>query len=142
MKWGRLEALVYPDKSSMGIAAADHVAEKLRSVLAAQDRARVIFGAAPSQTGFLEALAKCQGIEWSRIDAYHLDEYVGVPIGDERSFGFWLDGHIWSRVSPGRVERIDGGDLNGARECARYGALINGDGLDVALVGIGENGHL
>ena len=59
-----------------------------------------------------------------------------------RSFGDWLDQHICSRVQPGRVELMNGGAPDAATECARYGALIADGGLDLALIGIGENGHL
>lgn len=126
----------------MGVAAAAHTAGRLRSVLAARPRARVIFAAAASQLEALDALAAEEGIDWARVDAFHLDEYVGLPQGDPRSFGRWLDDHIWTRVLPGRVEILDGGNPDPAAECARYGALIANGGLDLAIIGIGENGHL
>jgi len=126
----------------MGVAAGVHAAGRLRSVLAAQPRARVIFAAAASQLEALDALVAEEGIDWARVDAFHLDEYVGLLQGDPRSFGRWLDDHIWTRVHPGRVERLDGGNPDPVAECARYGALIADGGLDLALIGIGENGHL
>jgi glucosamine-6-phosphate deaminase len=140
---GRLRTLELPDRASMGSAAADFAADRLRRLLEARPRVRVIFAAAASQAEMLAELAGREGIDWDRVDAFHLDEYVGLPLGHERSFGAWLDGHIWDRVHPGRVERLDGGNPAGAEaEAARYGALLADGGIDLGLLGIGENGHV
>lgn len=135
---------VLPDRAAVGAAAGLHAAERLRTILGASDRARVIFAAAASQTEFLDALAEADGIDWSRVVAFHLDEYVGLPLGDGRSFGQWLENRIWSRVRPGQIEKLDGGAAaqDPDAECARYGELLSNGGIDLALIGIGENGHL
>ena len=138
----RLRTLVLPDRRALAEAAAAHAAERLRAVLATRPRARAIFAAAASQAEMLDALAIQDGIDWSRVQAFHLDEYVGLPLGHERSFGRWLDEHIWLRVRPGRVERIDGGNDDPEAESRRYGALLDDGGIDLGLIGIGENGHL
>lgn len=138
----RLRVVVLADRAEMGRAATEHVAGRFRSLLAAQPRVRAIFAAAASQVDFLTGLAAADGIDWSRVEAFHLDEYVGLPLGDERSFGRWLDDHIFSLVKPGRVELMDGGAPDPVAEAARYGALLTDGGLDLALIGIGENGHL
>jgi glucosamine-6-phosphate deaminase len=137
----QLRVVVRPDRAAMGQAAADHVAGRLREGLAAQPRMRAIFAAAASQAEFLAALARADGIDWSRVDAFHLDEYVGLAPGDPRSFGQWLDDHIFSLVRPGRVELMNG-SADPTDESARYGRLLTDGGLDLALIGIGENGHL
>ena len=142
---GSLRTEVLADRPALGIAAATYAADRLRAILGAQDRARVIFAAAASQMEFLAELARMDDLDWSRVEAFHLDEYVGLPIGHPRAFGTWLDEHIWGTVRPGRVERLDGGAAaaNGADvESARYGALLDDGGLDLALIGVGENGHL
>jgi glucosamine-6-phosphate deaminase len=139
----RLRTDVLLDRAAMGAAAADYAAGRLRELLADRDRVRVIFAAAASQAEMLDALAACGDIDWSRVDAFHLDEYVGLPLGDDRSFGTWLDRHIWSIVRPGRIEKLDGGNPAGAdAEADRYGALVADGGIDLALLGIGENGHV
>ena len=140
----RLRAVVLADRAAIGAAAADHVADRLRALLAGpgSPRARVVFAAAASQLEFLDAIAATDGIDWSRVDAFHLDEYVGLPADSDQSFGNWLDRHIFSRVGPGRVEKLDPTTTDPAAECARYGALLADGGLDLALIGIGENGHL
>jgi glucosamine-6-phosphate deaminase len=140
----RLRVSVFPDRASMGMAAADYVAERLRRLLAGEAgrRARVLFAAAASQAEFLDALGRAEGIDWARVDAFQMDEYVGLARDDERSFGEWLDRRIFSIVQPGRVERLDPTTTDPAAECRRYGALLADGGLDLALVGIGENGHV
>jgi glucosamine-6-phosphate deaminase len=144
LRHDRLVTNVLPDRVAMGAAAADHAADRLRTILATTDSARVIFAAAASQGEFLDALAGADGIDWSRVVAFHLDEYVGLPLGDQRSFGEWLERRIWSRVRPGRIEKLDGtaAAQDSDAECARYGELLSSGGLDLALIGIGENGHL
>jgi glucosamine-6-phosphate deaminase len=137
-----LRTVVLADRAELGRVAADHAAGRLRATLATQPRARVIFAAAASQAEMLDALAAADGIDWDRVDAFHLDEYVGLAIGDERSFGRWLGDRIWSRVHPGRIELLDGGNPDPALESARYGALLDEGGIDLGLIGIGENGHL
>jgi glucosamine-6-phosphate deaminase len=138
----RLRTVILPDRREMGRVAAEHAAERLRAVLEERPRARVIFAAAASQADMLDALAAAGGIDWSRVDAFHLDEYVGLPKGHPSSFGQWLRDHIWSRVQPGRIELLDGGNPDPAAECRRYGALLDDGGIDLGLIGIGENGHL
>ena len=138
----RLRTVVLPDRTAMAQAAARHAGGRLRSILDDQPRARVIFAAAASQAEMLDALAREDAIDWERVEAFHLDEYVGLPKGDPRSFGRWLEDHIWSRVKPGRVELIDGGNPDPVAESRRYGALLDEGGLDLGLIGIGENGHL
>jgi glucosamine-6-phosphate deaminase len=138
----RLRTLVVPDRQAMAELAAANAADRLRAILAARPYARVIFAAAASQAEMLDALAAADGIDWSRVEAFHLDEYVGLPLGHPQSFGRWLDEHIWSRVRPGRVERMDGGNADLEAESRRYGGLLDDGGIDLGLIGIGENGHL
>ncbi len=140
---GNLRVQVLPDRAALGAAAGAHAARRLRDLLAAQGRVRVIFAAAASQLETLGQLAREPDIDWSRVDAFHLDEYVGLPEGHPQGFGQWLQDRIWDVVRPGRVERLDGGNPAGPEaEAARYGALLADGGIDLALLGIGENGHV
>lgn len=138
----RLRVVRLADRAAIGAAAAEHVAGRLRDLLETQARVRTIFAAAASQVEFLDHLARADGIEWARVEAFHLDEYVGLPLGDPRSFGDWLDRHIFALVDPGRVELMNGGAPDPTTEAERYGRLLADGGLDLALIGIGENGHL
>ncbi len=140
---GHLRVVVLADRAALGVHAGAFAAGRLRDLLATQDRVRVIFAAAASQLETLAQLAVEPGIDWARVEAFHLDEYVGLPPGHPQGFGQWLQDRIWDRVRPGRVERMDGGDPAGPEaEAARYGALLADGGIDLALLGIGENGHV
>ncbi|HUQ77520.1 MAG TPA: 6-phosphogluconolactonase [Patescibacteria group bacterium] len=144
LRHDRLVSHVLPDRAAVGVAAADHAGQRLKAILGRSERARVIFAAAASQAEFLDELAEMPDLDWSRVDAFHLDEYVGLAPGDERSFGEWLERRIWSRVRPGRIEKLDGAAAaaDPDAECARYARLLNDGGIDLALIGVGENGHL
>jgi glucosamine-6-phosphate deaminase len=137
-----LRVVALPSRDAMGAAAAEYVAGRLRDLMTSQARVRVAFAAAASQIEFLDSLARADGVDWARIDAFQLDEYAGLSRGDTRTFASWLDRHIFSRIHPGRVEVVDGSVAEPAIECARYGALIADGGLDLALVGVGDNGHV
>jgi glucosamine-6-phosphate deaminase len=140
---GDLRVVVLADRPALGSAAGAYAARRLRDLLAAQERVRVIFAAAASQVETLAQLAREPGIDWARVEAFHLDEYVGLPPGHPQGFGQWLQDRIWDVVRPGRVERMDGDAPAGPdAEAARYGALLADGGIDLALLGIGENGHI
>lgn len=143
LRRGALRVEILPDRASVGAAAAAHVAERLRRLLERPDaRVRVMFAAAASQGDLLDALSEADAIDWSRIDAFHLDEYVGLPVGHEQSFGAWLERRIFSRVHPGSFQKLDPTTADPDAESTRYGALLLDGGIDLALIGIGENGHL
>ena len=140
---GDLRVVILADRSALGAAAGAYAAQRLRDLLAARHRVRVIFAAAASQLETLAQLAQEPGIDWTRVDAFHLDEYVGLPAGHPQGFGQWLQDRIWDAVRPGRVERLDGASPAGPEaEATRYGALLTDGGIDLALLGIGENGHI
>lgn len=140
---GSLRVVVLPDRAALGAAAGAYAARRLRALLAERARVRVIFAAAASQLETLAQLAREPDIDWARVDAFHLDEYVGLPAGHPQGFGRWLQDRVWDAVRPGRVERMDGGNPEGPEaEAARYGALLADGGIDLALLGIGENGHV
>ncbi|MBE3577299.1 MAG: glucosamine-6-phosphate deaminase [Limnochordales bacterium] len=129
----------------MGAAAAARVAEALRQTLAARSGphgARIIFAAAPSQNEFLHFLQQEGGIDWSRVVGFHLDEYLGLPADAPQSFRTYLRNHIITAVKPGVMNWINGECADPAAECERYARLLDSSPLDVACVGIGENGHL
>jgi glucosamine-6-phosphate deaminase len=140
----RLEVRVYADRASMGRAAAADVAAAMRAALAEHERVRIAFAAAPSQEEFLSALVAEPGIEWSRVTAFQLDDYVGLPAEAPERFGHFLRTRLFDRVRPGEVHPI-GAAMDAAaaaEECRRYAALLAAGPLDVVCLGIGENGHL
>jgi glucosamine-6-phosphate deaminase len=133
---------VYATRTEMGRAAAVRAAAVLRGALAERGGARVVFAAAPSQNEFLRALAETPGIDWHRIAAFQLDEYRGVPGHAPQAFGQFLRERLFDRVRPGQVRLIDGNARDAAVEIERYGRLLREGPLDLACVGVGENGHV
>ncbi len=138
----RLAVEVHPTRGQMGQAAADAVAATLRAVIAAQGRARVVFASAPSQNEFLAGLVAATGIDWPRVTAFHMDEYVGMRADAPQSFARFIRTHLLDRVPAGHAHYIGGAAIDPARECARYAALIAEAPIDLVCMGIGENGHI
>lgn len=137
----RLQIEVYPDRAIMGAQAARQAAAHLRQLLASQPEVRIIFAAAPSQNEFLAALASTPEIDWSRVTAFHMDEYIGLSDQATQRFSAWLERHLFQRVKPGKVHLIPS---QGKPDtiCADYLRLIQRAPIDMVCLGIGENGHL
>jgi glucosamine-6-phosphate deaminase len=132
---------VFPAREAMSRAAAQDVAHELRRRLAFEDQARIVFAAAPSQAEMLDALVAEQGIDWRRVTAFHMDEYIGLAPRAPQRFGTWLNEHIFGRVPFGAVHFI--GPDPDPEVCARdYAARLAEAPLDVICLGIGVNGHL
>ncbi len=138
----RLRVAVYDTRAEMGMAAGKKAAEHLRALLAKQAQVNVIFAAAPSQNEMLAALIAEEGIDWSRVNAFHMDEYIGLPADAPQGFGNFLDRGLFSHVPFGSVNRIDCTAADPALECARYAALLREYPPDLVCLGIGENGHI
>ncbi|MFM9029557.1 MAG: glucosamine-6-phosphate deaminase, partial [Opitutaceae bacterium] len=134
---------IHDNPVSCGVAAAAEAAGVLRSTLAERGRAEIIVATGASQFETLRALTREPGIDWARVRAFHLDEYVGLPETHPASFRRYLRERFLEKL-PVRPEFIpvrgDAGDL--ASELARLAALISGVTIDLCLAGIGENGHL
>jgi glucosamine-6-phosphate deaminase len=131
----------YETRQEMGRAAAEDIAEELRSRLAKQDGVRIIFAAAPSQSETLKALITQPGIDWSRVTAFHMDEYLGLPEGTPQLFSEWLKTAIFNQLPFAATHLIvPGADPEAA--CKSYAALLAEAPIDLCLLGIGSNGHL
>ena len=132
---------VSEDKSSLSRAAAEKAAAAIRCVIAERGTARIVAATGASQILFLEELTASEEIEWGRVEMFHLDEYVGLPITHPASFRKYLRERLIDKVGIGQYHLLDGtGD---AGEVARrVGNAIRATPVDVAFVGIGENGHL
>jgi glucosamine-6-phosphate deaminase len=128
-------------RDDMGRAAACDVAVRMQQLLATQTRIRMVFAAAPSQNEFLATLSALGDLDWSRVEAFHMDEYLGLPPGAPQGFGHFLRERLFARVKPGRVEYIDGAAAP-QDECTRYSALVQERPIDIVCAGIGENGHM
>ena len=137
-----MEVRVLPGKAEMGAAAAAQAADLIRQAIASRGTANVIAATGASQFEFLDALTRAPGIDWARTVFFHLDEYVGLPPSHPASFRRYLKERIVERVHPGAFHMIAGDAADPAAECARVGAVLARHPIDVAFVGIGENGHL
>ncbi len=137
----RLQVRIYADRAALGAAAAQAVAADMRAALQSAARARMIFAAAPSQNEMLAELGALPGIDWPRVTALHMDEYVGLSGDAPQSFARYLREHLFARVRPGAVHYLNG-LADPAAECARYAGLLAEGPIDIVCGGIGENGHL
>lgn len=142
MRVEQLTVKVYPDRQAMGRAAGLEFAGLIKKLLASQERVSVVFAAAPSQNEFLDTVAGAGGIDWDRVTAMHMDEYVGLSPDAPQRFGSYLKERIFDRVNPGEVHYLDGNAPDLDAECERYSALLRDNPVDVVCAGIGENGHL
>lgn len=139
-----MDIIVSPDKKTMGEAAAARAAEKITAAIAARGVARVIFASAASQFEFIEALVARTEIDWSKVHSFHLDEYVGLAADHPASFRRFLRERLLARLpcAPGNFTFVGGDAPDSAAECARLEAAIREAPIDLACIGIGENGHI
>ena len=137
-----LKVGIYASRADMGMAAAGDVAERMRQVIAAKGKVAMAFAAAPSQNEFLAALAADKSLDWSKVVAFHLDEYVGLPPDAPQGFANFLRRHLFDRIKPGVIHFMNGFAPDLEAECRRYSELLAASPLDIACIGVGENGHL
>lgn len=132
---------VFDSRRDMGIAAAHDIAERLRASIADQGRARVVFAAAASQADALDELAVAPGIDWGVVEAFHMDEYLGLDPADPAGFGNWLRRHLFDRVRPGHVHFIEPGE-DPDQTARAYAEALASAPIDLVVCGIGANGHI
>ena len=137
-----MDIRVFETKQQLGQAAAERAKAAIGEAIARSGEARVIAATGASQFEFLDALTALAGIDWGRVDMFHLDEYVGMPDTHSASFRRYLRERIVERVRPRVFHFLAGDAPDPAAECRRVGALLSRSPIDVAFVGIGENGHL
>jgi glucosamine-6-phosphate deaminase len=139
---GRLEVRIHETRAAMGTAAAALVSARLQDSVARAGRVAVIFASAPSQNEFLAALRADSAIDWRRVTAFHLDEYVGIRPSHPASFRRFLRDRLFDHVPVCAFHELSGEAPDLAAECSRYAALLGSEGPTLAILGIGENGHL
>jgi glucosamine-6-phosphate deaminase len=137
-----MDIRVFDTKQELGRAAAERAKAAIGEAIARSGEARVIAATGASQFEFLDALTALPGIDWGRVEMFHLDEYVGMPDTHPASFRRYLRERIVERVRPRVFHFLAGDAPDPAAECRRVGALLARSPIDVAFVGIGENGHL
>lgn len=138
----KLKVNVYENRTLMGEAAAKDIKERIISLLSQKPEINMIFAAAPSQNDVLKALVEDKDIEWNRVNAYHMDEYIGLDKNAPQGFGNFLKSHIFGLVPFKSVNYIDITTTNPEGEAERYGKLLLENPTDIVIMGIGENGHI
>jgi glucosamine-6-phosphate deaminase len=132
---------ILPDRSAASAAAAEHAARALQHAIAAHGCARIIAATGASQFEFLERLTASPSIDWTRVEMFHLDEYVGLPIDHPASFRKYLLERLIAKTGISRYHLLDG-EHDSQRTARDAGRALGAAPIDVAFVGIGENGHL
>lgn len=136
-----LNISVYQESNVMGKAAADFVAKSLNQTIAEKGFANLILATGASQFSFLEAL-KEKEIDWQKITVFHLDEYKGISDQHPASFRKYLKERILDEVAPQKIYFLNGDAENLEEEMNRYSELLQNHPIDLACIGIGENGHI
>lgn len=133
---------IFPDRESLGAHAGAKGAELIKEVIRSKGEANIILATGQSQFETLETLIKDKDIDWSKVRMFHLDEYIGMPITHKASFRKYLNERFVDQVGTLKEVVLINGEGNAQEECKRLGDIIRNYPIDVAFVGIGENGHL
>lgn len=137
----KLRIRSFATREELGAVAAEAIATELRTRLARQDKVRMVFAAAPSQSDVLAALVAAKDVDWSRVEAFHMDDYVGLDEAAPERFANWLDRYIFGLLPFGAVHHLNPGtDLD--KTVRDYEALLRAAPIDVIQLGIGVNGHI
>ncbi len=133
---------VFRTKEEMGQAAAEKGTEILVNAIERKGKTVFVVASAASQREFLQSLVSMGSVDWSKSVMFHLDEYVGMSISHPASFRKWLQERVVDLVHPGAYHFVNGDAEDTQAECRRIGNLLSAEPIDLAFVGIGENGHL
>ncbi len=133
---------VFDDKISLGNAAAEQAATAIRRALSQRGSARIIAATAASQLEFLDALTKMPGIDWQRVEVFHLDEYIGLPVTHPGSFRKMLLEQLIQKTGVPKYHLLDGDAPDPAEVVRQQGKALASAPIDIAFLGVGENGHI
>ena len=133
---------IYSDKPSLSSAAAYFVADQIKAAFTRRGEANVVFATGASQYDFLAALRALNNVDWSKVTAFHLDEYINLSAQHPASFRRYLQERLFDDLPFRAVHLLEGDAVDPRQECVRYEALLRDKTIDIACIGIGENGHL
>ena len=137
-----MEIIVTANSNELGKAAGIAAGELIRQALGANGTANIILATGTSQFETLNQLVSEPGSDWRKVVMFHLDEYIGLPITSKASFRKYLKDRFIEKIPGLKAAHLISGEKNPEKECSRLGKLITEHSIDVALVGVGENGHL
>jgi glucosamine-6-phosphate deaminase len=141
-KVDKLTVKIFETRKEMGEVSAKEISAKIKELLSVKPEINMIFAAAPSQNDVLKSLVEDKSIEWDRVNAYHMDEYIGLDKNAPQGFGNFLKEHIFGLVPFKSVNYIDITTKDPDKEADRYGELLKANPTDIVIMGIGENGHI
>lgn len=133
---------VFGDRISLGQAAAEQAAAAIRRAIVDRGHARIIAATAASQLEFLDALTKAPGVDWSKVEVFHLDEYIGLPVTHPGSFRKMLLEQLVRKTGITHYHLLDGDAADPSEVVRRVGEELASMPIDIAFLGIGENGHI
>ncbi len=142
LKKDLLTVNIYDSRDEMGKAAGADIKACILKLLEKKETINMIFAAAPSQNEVLASLAEDKEIPWNRVNAFHMDEYIGLSADAPQGFGNFLKNAIFGRAPFKSVNYINISATDAEAECARYSALLEANPTDIVVMGIGENGHI
>lgn len=141
MKIDELQVYAADSREEMGRISGQDVAAMMKILLQGKEELNVMFAAAPSQNEVLAELLLDEEIDWSRINAFHMDEYIGLPEEAPQKFGNFLREHIFGKRPFRQIYYIDSNSAP-EQECQRYEGILRCHPMDICILGVGENGHL
>ena len=142
LKKDKLLVKVFDTREEMGNEAGKEASAKIKELIAKKGEVNMIFAAAPSQNETLAALIADKEIDWSKVNAFHMDEYIGLSPDAPQGFGNFLKERIFSKVPFKSVNYIYAENETAEETCERYTKLIKENPIDIVCLGIGENGHI
>ncbi|MEP6597300.1 MAG: glucosamine-6-phosphate deaminase [Ginsengibacter sp.] len=137
-----LKVKIYESRVGMGAGMGKEVVEKIKFLLSRKDSVNIIFAAAPSQNEFLDFLSRNEEVDWGGVNAFHMDEYVGLAEHAPKRFSNFLKEKLFDKVSLGSVHYLNANAGNLSRECEKYADLLKQYPTDIVCMGIGENTHI
>lgn len=139
---GTLQVREFATRDEMGVDAAHEVTAIIKELLNEKEYVNMVFASAPSQNEFLSSLRNSKEIDWSRINAFHMDEYIGLPSDHEQTFANFLRKSLFNQLPFNKVYYINGDTDAPLEECKRYSELLTSNPIDIVCMGIGENNHI
>lgn len=141
-KKDKLTVKIMDNRDTMGAVCAHDAAKLIRELLSEKEEINVIFAAAPSQNETLSHLIDEKDIDWTRVNAFHMDEYIGLPKDAPQGFGNFLNEHIFKHLPFKSVNYLAPYINDPEGSCERYSRLLRKFPTDIVMMGIGENGHI
>lgn len=138
----KLKVSIFDDRDELGVAGGQLAGKYIQDLIDEKGCANLIFASSPSQMDVINVLMQNKNIDWSKVNAFHMDEYIGISQDLPQSFANYLEVRFFSKLPFGNVFYMNGCAENITDECQRYANLLREYPTDITFLGIGENGHI